>query len=296
MTSRSTARLRTTMTRVLCASVVAGGALLGLGGHARAQFAFEEEILPPRVVAWRLADRGFTGLIRPRFDGRVYVVDAVNPAGIPVRLLVDPAAGAIIGRQRVGPPETYARLERPAPGFGWTEDDAAPRRAARPSPFDEPPALRLQRRPAGEAMRPGPNPDGVNPDGVGKPAPPRKVARAAPARPAELRPALRNSPEAPAPKATPVETSRPDAKADAKATGTPAPKDASINKAQPATSPAPAAEKPAEKVVAEAPKLDAPKPDAKDWKDPPSDKKPVRVIGGATIVPGTVEKDTGPAQ
>lgn len=270
MTSRSTARLRTTMTRALCASVVAGGALLGLGGHASAQFAFEEEILPPRVVAWRLADRGFTGLSRPRFDGRVYVVDAVNPAGIPVRLLVDPTGGAIIGRQRVGAPETYARLERPAPGFGWTEDDAAPRRVVRPSPFDEPPALRLQRRPAGEALRPEPNPDGVNPD---------------------LRPALRNSPEVPAPKAVPADSGRTDAKADTKTGGKPETRDASIEKAQPATSPAPTAEKPAEKVVAE-----APKPDSKDWKDPPTDKKPVRVIGGATIVPGTVEKEPGAAQ
>ena len=33
----------------------------------------------------------------------------------------------------------------------------------------------------------------------------------------------------------------------------------------------------------------APKPAAKDWKDPPTDKKPVRVIGGATVVPGQAE-------
>ena len=57
-------------------------------------------MLPPRVVAWRLADRGFTGLSRPRFDGRVYVVDAVSPNGVPVRLFVDPGAGAIPAPQR----------------------------------------------------------------------------------------------------------------------------------------------------------------------------------------------------
>jgi hypothetical protein len=296
MTSLSTLRLHTVTTRALRAALVAASTVLGLCGHASAQFAFEEEILPPRVVAWRLADRGFTGLSRPRFDGRVYVVDAVDPAGIPVRLLVDPTAGAIIRRQRVGAPETYARLERPAPGFGWTEDDAAPRRAARPSPFDEPPALRLPRRPSGEALRPEPNPDGSNPDSVGRTAPPRKVARAAPARPADLRPALRNSPEAPMPKAAPADSGRVDAKADTGANGKPETRDASIEKAQPVTSPPPATEKPAEKVVAEAPKLDTAKPDSKDWKDPPTDKKPVRVIGGATIVPGTVEKEPGAAQ
>ena len=59
------------------------------------------------------AERGFSGVSRPRFDGRVYVVDAVSPTGVPMRLFVDPAAGAIVGRQRIGAPESYARLERP---------------------------------------------------------------------------------------------------------------------------------------------------------------------------------------
>lgn len=291
MTSRSAARFRTMMTRALCATLVASGALVSLSGTASAQFAFEDEILPPRVIVWRLAERGFTGLSRPRYDGRVYVVDGVNPAGLPVRLLVDPTAGAIIGRQRVGAPEAYARLERPAPGFGWTEEDAAPRRVVRPSPFDEPPTLRLPRKPAGEAMRPEPNPDGVNPDSVGRTTAPRKVARAAPPRPSELRPALRTSPEAPAPKAAPTETGSADARADTGSNGKPGTRDAAIEKAQPATATPPAAEKRGEKVVAE-----APKPASKDWKDPPSERKPVRVIGGATVVPGTVDKETGASQ
>ena len=283
MNSRSAARLRAT-TRAIRTALVATGAMLSLCGHASAQFAFEDEILPPRVVAWRLADCGFSGLSRPRFDGRVYVVDATSPSGAPVRLLVDPVAGAIIGRQRVGPPETYARLERPAPGFGWTEDEAAaPRRVVRPAPFDESPALRLPRgRPAGEAARPEANPDGLNPDAAVRTGTPRKTARATPAKPPELRPALRTSPEAPAPKVAPAESGKADGKVDAK----PDPRDASVGTAQPAAP----AEKPADKVVAEAPKA------AKDWKDPPSDKKPVRVIGGATIVPGTAEKEPGAAQ
>ncbi|MBP1182693.1 hypothetical protein [Methylobacterium sp. PvR107] len=242
--------------------------------------------MPPRVVAWRLADRGFTGVGRPRFDGRVYVVDAVSPTGVPVRLLVDPGMGAIVGRQRLGAPETYARLERPAPGFGWTEEEAGPRGVARPLSPENNPAPRPQRRPAGEALRPEPNPDGVNPDNIGRSAPPRKTVRANPVRPLE-KPAHRVSPEAPAPKLAPAESAKTEPGTDAK----PETKSAAIDKAAPATPAPAAAAKTSESTLAA-----ASKPPAQDWKDPPPDKKPVRVIGGATIVPGTAEKEQGAAQ
>ncbi|MGU3282534.1 hypothetical protein [Methylobacterium mesophilicum] len=272
--------------RVLSAALLSGGMMLGLSQGARAQFAFEDEILPPRVIAWRLADRGFSGVSRPRFDGRVYVVDAVSPTGVPMRLFVDPAAGAIVGRQRIGAPESYARLERPGAGFGWTEEDAAPQRLLRPGMPDgvPAPAARPARRPSPEALRPDLNPDGLNPDGRARPEAPRKVARApAPGRQPELKPALRNVPEAPAAKAAPAEAS--------KADPVPETKSAAIEKA-PSASPAQAAPaKPAAGTVAE-----AAKPPASDWKDPPPDKKPVRIIGGATIVPGASEKEPGGAQ
>ncbi|MCJ2058045.1 hypothetical protein MKL09_15940 [Methylobacterium sp. J-048] len=285
-------RARRATTRALAAVLLSGAAVLGLCNVASAQFAFEEDILPPRVVAWRLADRGFSGMSRPRFDGRVYVVDAVSPTGVPVRLFVDPAAGAIVGRQRLGAPETYARLERPAPGFGWTEEDAAPRRLLRPAtPDDVPaPAARPLRRANPEALRPEANPDGLNPDGRARPEAPRKVARAAqPGRQPELKPALRTVPEAPAPKVAPVDAAKADSAADAK----PDTKSAAIEKTPPATA-APtnaAPARPAGGAVAE-----APKPAAQDWKDPPPDKKPVRIIGGATIVPGPSEKEPAAAQ
>jgi len=283
MKSRA-ARFRSQM---LGAIVISAATLLGASSGAHAQFAFEDEVLPPRVVAWRLAERGFGGLSRPRFDGRVYVVDAVGPTGMPVRLFVDPMTAAIVGRQRIGAPESYARLERPAPGFGWTEDEAAPHRVIRPVPSEDVPAARPQRRSSGEALRPEAvkpyaNPDGVNPDGVGRSAPPRKVARAAPARTPDMKPSHRTSPEAPAPKIAPAEAIKSDPTPDSR----PETKAASIEKAPSAP---PAAQtttssKPADAAVAE-----AAKPAAKDWKDPPPDKKPVRVIGGATIVPGPSE-------
>lgn len=283
-------KIRRATARAACAALLSGGTLIGLVSGASAQFAYEEEVLPPRVVAWRLADRGFTGLSRPRFDGRVYVVEAVSPTGVPVRLFVDPTAGAIVDRQRIGAPETYARLERPAPGFGWTEGDAGPRRVLRPLPAEEVPSLRLQRRPSGEALRPDTNPEGVNPDSIGRPAPPRKVARAtAPVRQPELRSPHRTAPEAPAPKIAPNEALNADPGDAAK----PETKSAAIDKV-PAASPAPAAgapPKPVEGAVAS-----ATKPPAQDWKDPPTDRKAVRVIGGATIVPGSSEKEPGAAQ
>lgn len=276
------ARLRRPTILTLGAVVLSAATCLGASSGAHAQFAFEDEVLPPRVVAWRLADRGFSGLSRPRFDGRVYVVEAVGPAGVPVRLFVDPMTGAIVGRQRTGAPETYARLERPTPGFGWTEDEALPRRTIRPAPPAEDPMARPQRRPGGEALRPDVNPDGLNPDGVVRSAPSRKVARATPARTPELKTQHRTSPEAPAPKIAPADT----AKSDPNPPSAPETKAASIEKSpSPApTTPAAAPSKPAGGPVA-----DAAKPAVKDWKDPPSDKKPVRVIGGATIVPGPSE-------
>ncbi|MCJ2125995.1 hypothetical protein [Methylobacterium sp. J-077] len=290
--NRTAGRARRATTRALCAVLLSSGAMLGLCRGASAQFAFENDILPPRVVAWRLADRGFSGLSRPRFDGRVYVVDAVSPTGIPVRLFVDPAAGAIVGRQRLGAPESYARLERPGPGFGWTEEDAAPRRVLRPAtPDDVPPTVtRPQRRANPEALRPEFTPDGVNHDGRARPEAPRKVARAAqPGRQPELKPALRTVPEAPAPKVSPAEATKADPAAEAK----PDTKSAAIEKA-PAANPAPAIPTPANPPLAKPAGggvAEAAKPAAQDWKDPPPDRKPVRIIGGATIVPGPSEKE-----
>jgi hypothetical protein len=283
ITSRTAARLRITTTRALCAALLSGGALLGLCRGASAQFVFEEEVVPPRVVAWRLADQGFTGLSRPRFNGRVYVVEAVSPAGMPMRLFVDPGSGGIIGRQRLGAPDTYARLERPAPGFGWTEEDTGPRRVLRPLPGEAAPAPRLDRHPAGTAALPQTNPDGINPDSVGRSAKPRKVVRAVPSRNPESCVAHRISPEAPTDAA----------KVEPKVDTAPETKSAAIEKAPPANP----ASRPEETAKPDAHAMaDAAKPAAKEWKDPPADRKPVRVIGGATIVPGPSEKEPAAAQ
>ena len=274
--------------RALRAALLAGGLILVAGGTARAQFVFDDAVLPPRVVAWRLAERGFTGLSRPRFDGRVYVVEAVGPSGMPVRLFVDPVVGAIVGRQRLAGVETYARLERPSvrsverplAGYGWTEEDIGPGRAVRPLPAEEAPLGRAARRPGAEAVRPlNTNPHGVNPDSAARPDAPRKVARTSPATQPEPKPSQRTTPEAPAPKVAP-EAAKPEmAKPEAKRSAT----------TGDGAAPADAAAKPAS--MPEGARAEVAKPAAQDWKEPPADKRPVRVIGGATVVPGTAEKE-----
>ncbi|WP_245516383.1 hypothetical protein [Methylobacterium segetis] len=206
---------------------LAAGALLLTAGAAQAQYLYEDAILSPRAVAWRLTDRGFSGFSRPRFDGQDYVVEAFAPNGARVRLFVDARDGAIVGRQRLDA-APVARLVRPAPGYGWTEADA---RLVPPADIPQPggrilpprPELygRIEGAPAprrdmqgrdmqGRDLQEG-NPLSVNPDAKARPEPQRRTARLAPppaAKPAETRPAARTAPEAPQPSLKPAEAAK----------------------------------------------------------------------------------------
>lgn len=297
-------------------------ALLGPGGAARAQYAFDEDdaIMPPRAVVWRLADRGFSGVGRPRFDGRAYVVEAFAPNGARVRLFVDAVDGSILGRQRLDAPSVASA--RPMPGYGWTEEDEAPRRPMRqaermvppvdiPAPESRgvPPRRGFQPeagpgRPDGATGLPTragiePNANGLNPDARPRPDAPRKVARVGqPAlKPVESRTA-RTAPEAPKLKAPELGRNETDtgevAKGGVKPDARPEAPVAAIEPSQPAaavpSTPA-AVQPPADGTVAAKPAEAAPatKPVAQAWKDPPEGRRPVRVIGGATMVPGQAE-------
>ncbi|WP_018044989.1 hypothetical protein [Methylobacterium sp. 88A] len=267
-------------------------------GTAQAQYGYEPDpFLPPRAVVWRLNDRGFTEVTRPRFDGRAYIVEATGPYGDRVRLFVDARDGAVLDRQRLGVPMQPAPVPvaRPAaPGYGWTEADEQPRRPMREAERLVPPGRipsqdSIGRQPRYDvAARPESttraepsdrNPLGLNPDArsgdVRRPAeaaPARKITRLAPpAKPA----APRLAPEAPSP-------SPADAASDARASTPPV---AAIEqpKAEPTT---PAANQP-RRDTAQAPSSAK----SQTWSDPPSDRKAVRVIGGATVVPGSTDKD-----
>ncbi|WP_336486091.1 hypothetical protein [Methylobacterium nigriterrae] len=371
MDSSRKGRLRAFRNRHLGAALAAGALCLGLSGAASAQYVYDDEILPPRAVAWRLSERGFSGMSRPRFDGRDYVVEAFGPNGARLRLFVDARDGAIVGRQRLDPePYGPARVARPMPGYGWTEEDADPRRPVRQAerlvpPADIPmpggravsprPELYGRAEPArpGLAARPAePNPLGLNPDAKGRAEAPRRVTRLAPPRAGEPKPAAtRTAPGAPAPKLKPAETAdhadahaRDGAKADktgtdasgreaARPEAKPGAPVAAAEPPKPAASPTPASVQPpadrpqeartqeAKAPEAKAPEAKAPeakpqdakapdtaetrtaanaaeaKPPAQAWKDPPAEgKRNVRVIGGATIVPGGTEKEGAGAE
>ncbi|SFG29327.1 hypothetical protein SAMN05192565_101234 [Methylobacterium gossipiicola] len=259
--------------------------VLGSGIGAAQEFDDPDGAMPPRAVVWRLADRGFTAVSRPRFDGRTYVVDADDPYGERVRVFVDAYDGAILRRQRVGPPLIAAPIGAPrsAPGYGWTEEDAAPRRPIREAerilpPVDRnAPALRRTLPDVAPSARPGTpdrnpmglNPDAKNPDPKIRPEAPVKTARL----PGTPKPSLPRA-SAPAPKLS--ETP-------------PAP---SASEASPAIGDTPKPVTPATNVTASTPAAtpSSTTKAAKDWKDPPAEgKKPVRVIGGATMVPGATE-------
>ncbi|TXN22308.1 hypothetical protein FV217_11230 [Methylobacterium sp. WL9] len=319
--------------RVRCALL--GSAVLSLvaASDASAQFAygymrtypgpaFEDDPppIPPRAVVYRLQDRGFTEIARPRFDGRAYVVEATNPAGSRVRLFVDAREGGIVGRERLDTPYyPSARVARSAPGYGWTEEDVAPRRGSRAPegllpPGDIPlprPSLHAEiERAPGLPSRPGATEGGtfgVNPDGraglrgetakgdrARAPAPQRKTAKLTP----PVKPVAPSvSPEAPLPQTTPSEPAAAKAPETAKAPDAAKVVAPEVTKAEPAAM-TPAANRPAaaEKAASDKPaeekradKASAAKDGANQgWQDPPASepKRNVRVIGGTIVVPG----------
>ena len=287
-------------------------------GPPRTVFFEEDGLLPPREVVDDLRDRGFSEIARPRYDGRNYRVEATSPRGQRVRLVVDAREGDVIGREPLGGVYYPADRVRPAaPGYGWTEDDMRPRRPLRETERIVPPAdipsvpglrtapsagdrgtpreVRVERTPP--MARPEANPLGVNPDAVGRSETPRRAAaRTSPA--PKLPSQARIAPTAPEPKLrsdpagssamTPAAKSEP-AKSDP-AKSDPAKSDAREARA---VEPKASEERPeaAKEPVNEPTKTAESKPApaaGKGWQDPPADgaRKNVRVIGGATVVPG----------
>lgn len=134
---------------------------------------FGEARMPPRAVVASLQRRGFNPMGRPRSAGSTYVVDARNPRGDRVRLVVDAYDGQIIDRARVAevivPPRDVgpdplivdpAPLGPMPPEMG--EDRPEPRGAKKAARLEP----RLQKAP--------------------KPLPSTRPADAAPASPAEV--------------------------------------------------------------------------------------------------------------
>ncbi|AWI90000.1 hypothetical protein C0214_18045 [Methylobacterium sp. DM1] len=290
-------------------------------GPPRAVYFEDDGLLPPREVVDELRDRGFTEIARPRYDGRHYRVEATSPRGQRLRLVVDAREGDVIGREPLGGVYYPSERVRPAaPGYGWTEDDMRARRPIREAerivpPADIPSVPGLRNAPLGSERaapreariervpptpRPEANPLGVNPDAVARSETPRRAAAKTAPTP-KLPSQARIAPTAPEPSLgsspagssamTPAARSEP-AKPDAKEAKAVEPK-ANAARPEPAkdsVKPEPAKDATGE--VAKEPTKTAeskPAPAAgKGWQDPPADgpRKNVRVIGGATVVPG----------
>src|SRR5215204_715172 len=92
-----------------------------------------EAPIPPQGVMRMLANRGFSEVTRPRFDGEVYRVEATNRFGERIRWTIDAFDGDIVDRKRLArvdepfgdamiPPRNVGRG-----GFAPEEPVAAPR-------------------------------------------------------------------------------------------------------------------------------------------------------------------------
>ncbi|HRK24651.1 MAG TPA: hypothetical protein PLQ11_06830 [Beijerinckiaceae bacterium] len=121
---------------------------------------FDDDVLSPREVVEILRDRGFSRLTRPLRNRDVYVVNAIDPYGVPVRLIVSSDDGSILEafRQRGIPRGSRIEID--------PEDDP---RVVVPPPRAEPP----------RATRPAPQRDAVprSNDAEQAPAPPTSAKR-----------------------------------------------------------------------------------------------------------------------
>lgn len=133
-------------------SIAAGGLVFAmLGTPALAQYYYGPPVLPHRAIVEVLRDEGFRRISAPVLNRDVYFLDAVDPDGEPVRLIVDAFSGDIIKahlRQR-------AAIHSSRPGWDeWDELLPVPRSAQPPrkqataptppprDPASTPPAVR----------------------------------------------------------------------------------------------------------------------------------------------------------
>jgi hypothetical protein len=159
-------------------ALVAGLALLGVSvavTPASAQFmqlfgfpsAEPPPPLPPEAIAARLARFNYK-LTRLRRGPQGYIAEAIDPAGRPVRLIMDPIDGALLQRTVLGPPPEAS----PGGGGATPPQERAPSTRSLPSTRQNQPAQSRDAAPKAGASEPA--------QAASAPASP-----AAPAKPAE---------------------------------------------------------------------------------------------------------------
>jgi hypothetical protein len=102
--------------------ILALAALLGTAvavpAPARAQY-YGGPILSERMVLQSLSQRGFRRLSPPVLNNDVFVLDAIDPNGRPMRLIVSAANARIVDAH----PQRHTRWTRAEPPAGWDEPD-----------------------------------------------------------------------------------------------------------------------------------------------------------------------------
>jgi hypothetical protein len=152
--------------------------------------------LPPGAIYAGLQRRGLRPLGRPRFTGAEYVVDAVNPRGDQVRLVIDAFDGEILDRTQTAsamiPPRNVGPGISPAPGPYAPPEMAPPEAAPRkktarvepsrgPKPSKALPASRAPAADAAPAVSPAAPPPVVQTEAPAAPAPATIASVPAPA-------------------------------------------------------------------------------------------------------------------
>ena len=89
--------MTTPKSRVLAGCVLAAGLLLPLATPATAQgFYYAQPMIPPHSIAGMLRQQGFSRLSRPILNRDVYFLDAIDPYGRPMRIIVSAFNGQIV--------------------------------------------------------------------------------------------------------------------------------------------------------------------------------------------------------
>lgn len=192
--------------------MLVSGLLAGFNAPAAAQFRYDygaEALLSPRDVIETLRDQGFRSFTRPRLNRDVYVLNAIDPYDVPVRLIVSAHDGAILEafrERRRGGSRVIVDPE---------VDDDNPKVESTPPPRNEPPRARPRPAPQAREVPPQPaNPDlgpraptttkrsplAIPRDGTGEPPPgagTRSQPRVIPMTPGVTAPSSKVEPQAP---------------------------------------------------------------------------------------------------
>lgn len=128
--------------------------------------------IPPQRILSQLRGRGFSDISRPRFDGSVYLIEALNPWGLRVRLVIDAYDGEIVERHRLADP---LLLERGSGRMVGLDPFASPRTREPPRPERTEPQTRKKAR-----VEPPRGPKSATPAQPGQNGPPASPAAPSP--------------------------------------------------------------------------------------------------------------------